>query len=66
LSHIASEWTHMEHHLQYLFYCCVTPLGTHMLRALHNNGCTCHLSRHLLCCHVQALTSNGWCLQSHL
>jgi hypothetical protein len=37
-----------------------------MLRTLHSNGCTRHVSWHLLCCFVRALPSNGWCLQSHI
>jgi hypothetical protein len=65
-SHIALEWTHGEHRLHHLFYCCVTSPCMHMLRALHSNGRTRQVSRHLLYCCVQALPSNGWCWQSHL
>jgi hypothetical protein len=64
-SHIASERTHREHHLHHLF-CCVTSPYTRTLRALHDNGCTRHVSWHLLYCCVGALPSNVWCLHSHL
>jgi hypothetical protein len=37
-----------------------------MLWALLSNGCTCHVLYRLLYCCVQALPSNGLCLQSHL
>jgi hypothetical protein len=64
-SHIALKWTHREHRLHHLFYYCVTSPCTHMLLALHSNGRVRQVSRHLYCC-MQALPSNGWCLQSHL
>jgi hypothetical protein len=64
-SHMTSERTHREHRLHHLFYCCMTSPRTCMPRALHNNGCTRHVSWHLLYCSVWALPSNGWCLQSH-
>jgi hypothetical protein len=65
-SHIASERTHRGHCLHHFFYYCVTSLRTRMLRALHNNGCTRHVSWHLLYCCLWALPSNGRCLQSNL
>jgi hypothetical protein len=65
-SHIASERIHREHRLQHLFYCCVTSQRTRMLRTLHSNGYTRHVSWHLLYCCMWALPSNGWCLPSHL
>jgi hypothetical protein len=64
-SHIASERTHREHRLHHLFYFCVTSPRTRMLRALHSNDCTRHVSWHLLHCCVRPLPSNGWCLQRH-
>jgi hypothetical protein len=43
-SHIASERIHREYRLHHLFYCCVTSPRMRMLRALHSNGCTRHVS----------------------
>jgi hypothetical protein len=52
--------------LHHFFYSYVTSPRTRKLRALHSNGCTRHVSWHLLHCCVQASPSHGWCLQSHL
>jgi hypothetical protein len=60
-SHRASERTYREHRLQNFFYCCVTWPRTRILRAPLSNGCTRHVSWHLLYCCVRTLLSDGWC-----
>jgi hypothetical protein len=65
-SHIASERIHRELRLHHLFNCCVMSSRTRMVRALHSNGCTRHVSWHLLYCCLRVLPSNSWCLQSYL
>jgi hypothetical protein len=49
-SHIALEWTHREHCLQHLFYCCVTSPRTWQVplfcvyEPLPNNRSTCYIA----------------------
>jgi hypothetical protein len=52
--------------LHHFFHYCVASSRTRKLSVLHSNGCTRHVSWHVLHCCVQVSPSNCWCLQSHL
>jgi hypothetical protein len=61
-----SEWTHREHRLHHLFYCCVTSPRTRMLRTLHSNDFTCYAYGRIVCYCVLTIPSKDWYLQSHI